>query len=194
LPQSGSRGRWLNQSAMRPWRVTVVDGLFRRYEGFGIVLASSADEARQTTTEYLSRQTAYGKPFEVSEVEPHDHPEPHVAFYSWGRLEGWPQKYETDDLEPLPDDVPEEVGPRRFVAPDGQAFFGHRRGRLLVFWPESDEDDRYEAYWDDRDQFYALVPIASTLGYMLGKDEYPMWLRDLEVAVTRDLEGFEGSE
>jgi hypothetical protein len=32
------------------------------------------------------------------------------------------------------------------------------------------------------------------LGYVLGKDEYPPWLRDLEVAVTHDLEGFENSE
>jgi hypothetical protein len=59
-----------------------------------------------------------------------------------------------------------------------------------VFWPESDEDDRHEAYWDDRDQFYALVPLASTLGYAVGKDEYPPWLRDLEIEVTHQLAGF----
>jgi hypothetical protein len=179
---------------MKPWRVTVVDGLFRRYEGFGIVLARSSDEARQTVTEYLSHQTAYGKPFEVSDVEPHDHPEPHVVYYSWSGPEGWPQTYEVDDLEPVPEGAPDEVGPSRFVAPDGQVFFGHRRGRLLVFWPESDEDDRHEAYWDDRDRFYALVPLASTLGYALGKDEYPPWLRDLELEVTHELEAVPSSE
>lgn len=155
-------------------------------------MAASAEEARQVAVEYLGHQTAYGKPYEVSKVEPHEHPEPHVVFYTWGGPVGWPQRHDIDDLEPPPNDVPPEVGPLRFVAPDGQPFFGHRRGRSLVFWPESKEDDCHDAWWDDRDRFYALVPLASALGFEIGKDEYPPWLQDLEIQVTHDLEAHPG--
>jgi hypothetical protein len=174
-------------TAMRPWRVTVVDGLFHRYQGFGIVLAASEDEARAAVTEYLKHNTAYGKPFEVSDVDPHDHPEPHVLFYEWGEPFEWPRKYDDCDLDPRDPAMARAVGPCRFTAPDGQVFFGKRVGRLFVFWPEGDEDDRDEAYWDPNDRHFALVALAETLGFRIGRDEFPPWLNALETQVVHDL-------
>jgi hypothetical protein len=75
---------------MNPWRVTVVDGQFGRYAGFAIVLAASDDEARGVVDEYLRNDTAYGKPYRVSAVVPHEHPAPHVLFMNWGEWDDWP--------------------------------------------------------------------------------------------------------
>ena len=80
---------------MRAWRVTVVDGLHHRYQGFGIVLSETADDASRVVAQYLTNATAYGKPFEVSDVQPHDHPEPHVVLFNWGEWDGWPPEHET---------------------------------------------------------------------------------------------------
>jgi hypothetical protein len=80
---------------MTPWRVTVVDGHFRRYAGFAIVLASTAEQAAMVVTDYLKNDTAYARPYEVSIVEPHEHPEPHVLFFNWGEWDEWPLLHET---------------------------------------------------------------------------------------------------
>jgi hypothetical protein len=82
---------------MKPWRVTVVDGHFRRYAGFAEALASTADEARVVVTDYLKNDTAYSKPYEVSEVTPHEHPTPHVLFLDWGEWDEWPLPRDTPD-------------------------------------------------------------------------------------------------
>jgi hypothetical protein len=153
------------------------------------VLAASADEARATATDYLKHNTAYGKPYEVSDVQPHDYPKPHVVFYEWGGPFEWPRKYDDHDLDPLEPGLPQVVGPRRFTAPDGQVFFGERRGRLFVFWPGGDQDNRDEAYWDPNDRNFALVALAAALGFQIGRDEFPPWLGDLETQVVHDLWG-----
>jgi hypothetical protein len=94
-----------------------------------------------------------------------------------------------DDVDPLEPGVPQAVGPRRFTAPDGQVFFGQRRGRLFVFWPAGDEDNRDEAYCDPNDPKFALVALASTLGFQIGRHEFPSWLGALEAQVVHDLWG-----
>ena len=81
---------------MKPWKVTVVDGKFRRYAGFAVVMADSADAARATTTIYLQNDHSYGKPYEISGVEEPDPSEPYVAFFNWGEFPGgWPARHET---------------------------------------------------------------------------------------------------
>jgi hypothetical protein len=81
---------------VQPWRVNVVDGLFHRYAGFGVVMADSAEEARTVTIGFLKNDHAYGKPFEVDSVEPHESAEPYVAFFNWGDFPGgWPAATET---------------------------------------------------------------------------------------------------
>lgn len=157
------------------------------------MLATSADEARRTTAEYIKHNTAYGKPLEVSEVEPHDHPEPHVVHYEWGGPHDWPQTYDDHIPEPPEQGLPPSVGPRRFTAPDGQVFFGEREGRLFVFWPEQDDGDRREAYWDENDRHYALIALASTLGFRIAREAFPSWLEELESQVTPDLAGYDCS-
>jgi hypothetical protein len=82
---------------MRPWRVTVVDGHYHRYAGFAVALASTADEARNVVTDYLKNDTAYAKPYEVSEVTPHEHPSPHVLFFNWGEWDEWPLPHDRPD-------------------------------------------------------------------------------------------------
>lgn len=83
---------------MRPWKVTVVDGEFRRYVGFAVVMATSADAARDVTTEYLKNDHSYGKPWEISDVAPHETTEPYVAFFNYGNFPGgWPASHETPD-------------------------------------------------------------------------------------------------
>jgi hypothetical protein len=82
---------------MQLWRVTVADGLNHRYAGFGVVLAESADEAGSVVAQYLKNDTAYGKPYEVSDVRPHDHPGPHVLFFNWGEWDEWPEALDTPD-------------------------------------------------------------------------------------------------
>jgi hypothetical protein len=81
---------------MKVWRVTVVDGEFGRYAGFGVVMAASTEDARSLMGEYLRHDHAYGKPYEVSRVEAYDSPEPVVAFFNWGDFPGgWPAAHET---------------------------------------------------------------------------------------------------
>jgi hypothetical protein len=82
---------------MKPWRATVVDGQFGRYAGFAVVLAATDSEARAVVTEYLKNDTAYGMPYEVSDVQPHEYPEPHVLFFNWGEWDGWPRPDDTPD-------------------------------------------------------------------------------------------------
>lgn len=69
---------------MRLWRVTVVDGQFCRYAGFGVVMADGDTEARAVVAEYLRNDHACGKPYAVSRVEAHESGEPYVAFFNWG--------------------------------------------------------------------------------------------------------------
>ncbi|HEY5262066.1 MAG TPA: hypothetical protein VIJ33_08130 [Solirubrobacteraceae bacterium] len=81
---------------MQVWRVTVVDGEFRRYAGFGVVMAASAEDAGRVMGEYLANDHAHGKPYEVSRVEAHESSEPYVAFFNWGDFPGgWPAAHET---------------------------------------------------------------------------------------------------
>jgi hypothetical protein len=82
---------------MNPWRVTVVDGLLHNYAGFAVVLADTADDAAGVVARFLKNDTAYGKPFEVSDVQPHEHPEPHVLFFNWGEWNEWPVPFDTPD-------------------------------------------------------------------------------------------------
>jgi hypothetical protein len=174
----------------RLWRVSVVDGLFRRDEGWGVVLAESEDQVRAVVAEYLRHSSAYGKPFEVSHVEPYDHPEAQVLVYEDGAPLVWPRKYE-DFMDEGPPEQAEAraVRPRRFTAPDGQAFFARRDGHYYVFWLEADEDERDEAFWDPTERYFAVVPLARTLGYRVGRDEFPPWLDALATQVVHDLWG-----
>jgi hypothetical protein len=80
---------------MKEWRVSVVDGHLRRYAGFAVALADKADEARDAVIEYLKNDTAFRKPYEVSQVEPHDEPQPYVVFMNWGDWDEWPPEHET---------------------------------------------------------------------------------------------------
>ena len=82
---------------MEPWRVTVVDGQFGRYAGFAVVLAGSADEARDVVAAYLMNDTAYGKPYSVSDVERHQAAAPHVLVFNWGEWDDYPPKHDTPD-------------------------------------------------------------------------------------------------
>ena len=83
---------------MRPWKVTVVDGQYRRYAGFGVVMAGSENAARSAMAEYLNNDHAYGKSYQISAVEQHDSAEPYVAFFNWGEVpRSWPSFHETAD-------------------------------------------------------------------------------------------------
>jgi hypothetical protein len=83
---------------MEPWKVTVVDGEFGRYEGFAVVMAESLEAARAVTTEYLKNDHAYGKPLQISEIERHDTAVPYVAFFNWGEFPGgWPAQHDTPE-------------------------------------------------------------------------------------------------
>lgn len=174
----------------RLWRARVVDGLFHRDEGWGLVLAESEDQVRAVVAEYLTHDSAYGKPFEVSQVEPYDHSEAHVLVYEWGAPLVWPRKH-ADFMDEGPPEQAEVLaaGPRRFTTPDGQAFFAKRNGHHYAFWLEADEDARDEAFWDPNDRYFAAVPLAGTLGFQVGRDEFPPWLDALATQVIHDLWG-----
>jgi hypothetical protein len=55
----------------------------------------TADEARDAVVEYLKNDMAYAKPYDVSQVEPHDEPKPYVVFMNWGDWDDWPPEHET---------------------------------------------------------------------------------------------------
>ena len=38
---------------------------------------------------------AYAKPYDVSQVEPHDEPKPYVVFMNWGDWDDWRPEHET---------------------------------------------------------------------------------------------------
>ena len=59
----------------------------------------------------------------------------------------------------------------------------------IVFWLEADENQREEAYYEPNDRNFALVPLAETLGFQVGRDESPPWLDDLEATVVHHLWG-----
>jgi hypothetical protein len=82
---------------MEPWRVTVVDGHLGRHAGFAIVLAADAEEARDVVVEYLTNDTAYGKPYVVSDVRLHEVGAPHVLFFNWGEWDDYPAQHDTPD-------------------------------------------------------------------------------------------------
>ena len=65
---------------MKPWRVTAVDA-DHRYVGFAAVLARTPTEASAALTDYFADDP---EPYEVSDVRPHEHPEPHVLVFNWG--------------------------------------------------------------------------------------------------------------
>lgn len=74
----------------------MVDAQYRRYAGFGVVMAASEDAARAAMVEYLKNDHTHGKPYEVSAVDAHDSPEPYVAFFNWGDFAGgWPAAHDT---------------------------------------------------------------------------------------------------
>lgn len=166
---------------MKPWRVTVVDGHYKRYAGFGIVLADDEAQAAGVVTEYLKNDTAYAKAYEVTTVEPHERPQPHVVFFNWGAWDEWPLAHDTPDrVEQLsPDTV---VGPLRFTAPDGQVFFAQRDGNWLGFWLDGNED-----HWEATEPRFALPTLASTLGFQIAHDEFPPWMTDLTATVVEAL-------
>ena len=82
--------------------MTVVDGRYHRHAGSGIVMAGGPEEARTVVVDYLRNDTAYGKPYQVSDVQPHDPPEPQVLFFNHGEWDEWPPAHDT----------PEPAGPR----------------------------------------------------------------------------------
>ena len=61
-------------------------------------MAVTEDDARALIADYLSDDHAYGKPYEIGRVEPHEPSEPYVAFFNWGDFPGgWRAARETPD-------------------------------------------------------------------------------------------------
>ena len=80
---------------MKAWRVNVRDGHVGRDAGFAVTLAHTADEARAAVVDYLRNDTAFGKPYEIFTVEPHETDAAYVVFMNWGEWDDWPPEHDT---------------------------------------------------------------------------------------------------
>lgn len=92
--------------------------------------------------------TAFAKPYEVSQVEAHDESRPYVVFMNWGQWHDWPPEHETrfqpTSFHPLLLSPASDTAPPASMGHSSVLAMSDRNGvcgqRVLVEWRSPSRD------------------------------------------------------